>query len=403
MTTDAAPQPPLVLSGPGELLAVLPYRLGFHPRHSLVLLELRTAEEGAGDRARLGAVVRVDLPGPAEPPVLERLAETAAAGAVDRLLRVRAVAGPSAPTPPVVVACYDETGLAAAPASPEPAVLRAGAAGAAAVAAALTGLRATGSTAGEALLVAGGRWRSLSCADARCCPPEGLPLLTPGAGRVAAEAVGRGLSALADRDALLPERTPLPPERLRAAGAARRAAGRGAWTPQRRLRALAEFEREVRRHLPPAAPALPDPAVAGRLLAALQDVPVRDAALLTGAPAHLRAPAVAALVHAPGAGGGPAGGGPAADLVHRALDADHDRPRTVAAAALAVDLARHAPGAPGAAAWALAGWAYWSVGDGVRAGACAAAALEADPDHRLAGLVTAALRVGLPPRGGAAR
>ncbi|WP_432504148.1 DUF4192 family protein [Kineococcus arenarius] len=399
MTTDAAPQPPLVLSGPGELLAVLPYRLGFHPRHSLVLLELRPAGDGTGDRARLGAVVRVDLPGPAEPQVLERLAGTAAAEAVDRLLRARSGAGRS--THPVVVACYDETGPAGAAPGPAPAVLRAGAAGAAAVAAALSGLRAAGCSAGEAVLVAGGRWRSLSCPDVRCCPPEGLPLRTPGAERVAAEAVGRGLSALADRDALLPERTPLPHARLRTAGAARRSAVRSAWTPQRRSLALAEFEREVQRYLPPAAPALPDPAVAGRLLAALQDVPVRDAALLTGAPAHLRAPAVAALVRTP-AGGDPAGGGTAA-LVHRALDAECERSRSVAAAALAVDLARHAPGAPGAGAWALAGWAYWSVGDGVRAGACAEAALDADPGHRLAGLVAAALRVGLPPRGGAAR
>ncbi|WP_432536305.1 DUF4192 family protein [Kineococcus arenarius] len=403
MTTDAAPQPPLVLSGPGELLAVLPYRLGFHPRHSLVLLELRRAGDGTGERALLGAVVRVDLPGPAEPQVLERLAETAAAEAVDRLLRARSGAGRSGAgrsTHPVVVACYDETGLAGAAAGPAPAVLLTGAAGAAAVAAALTRLRAAGCAAGEAVLVAGGRWRSLSCADVRCCPPEGVPLRTPGAERVAAEAVGRGLSALADRDALLPERAPLPHERLRTAGAARRSAVRSAWTPQRRLRALAEFEREVQRYLPPAAPALPDPAVAGRLLAALQDVPVRDAALLTGAPAHLRAPAVAALVRTPPAGEGP---GSAAALVHRALDADCERPRSVAAAALAVDLARHAPGAPGAGAWALAGWAYWSVGDGVRAGACAEAALDADPGHRLAGLVAAALRVGLPPRGGAAR
>uniref|UniRef100_UPI00301DF2A1 DUF4192 family protein n=1 Tax=Kineococcus sp. G2 TaxID=3127484 RepID=UPI00301DF2A1 len=244
----------------------------------------------------------------------------------------------------------------------------------------------------QAVLVAAGRWRSLTCTGP-CCPSAGRPLRTPAAERVAAEAVGRGLSAAADRDAVLPERTPLPPQRRDAARAAREAAP-PARTPARRARALAEFEREAVRYLPPGAPQLPDPRAAGRLLAALEDVPVRDAALLTGAPESLRAPAVAALVRSRPGAADPAAG----DLVHRALRAEPDRARTVAAAALAVDLARHAPGRGGAGAWALAAWAYWSLGDGVRAAACADAALEADPGHRLAGLVAAALRAGLPAR-----
>ncbi|NAZ88545.1 DUF4192 family protein, partial [Kineococcus indalonis] len=98
-------------------------------------------------------------------------------------------------------------------------------------------------------------------------------------------------------------------------------------------------------------------------------------------------------------GPGPVGADPAAAaLVHRALDAEPDPARTAAVAALAVHLARHAPGRRGAGAWALAAWAHWSAGDGVRAGACAREALRADPSHRLARLVDSALRAALPPR-----
>ncbi|MCI2240370.1 DUF4192 domain-containing protein [Kineococcus sp. TRM81007] len=375
---------------------MLPYRLGFHPRHSLVLVELE--DGGAGRPCPLGAVVRVDLPSPAPAPAAAPQEPTragrdgaaqAAAEAVACLLRTRArgTAGP------VLVVCYDETGTGSGSAPGAAPGLRTGPAGAAAVAAALSGLRDAQVPVVEAVLVAAGRWRSLTCTDARCCPPAGLPVRTPAADRVAAEAVSRGLSAVVDRDAALPERTPLPAQRREAARAAR-AAAPPARTAVRRKRALAEFEREVARYLPPGAPVLPDARAAGRLLAALEDVPVRDAALLTGAPEHLRAPAVAALVRSRPGTADPAAG----DLVHRALRAEPDRTRTAAAAALAVDLARHAPGREGAGAWAVAGWAYWSVGDGVRADACTGAALEADPGHRLAGLVATALRAGLPPR-----
>jgi hypothetical protein len=44
------------LSGPGEILAVLPSLCGFTPHESLVLLSLR------GPRRRLGLTARVDLP-----------------------------------------------------------------------------------------------------------------------------------------------------------------------------------------------------------------------------------------------------------------------------------------------------------------------------------------------------
>jgi hypothetical protein len=48
---------------PGELLAALPYLLGFHPRDSLVVI----AFDGPSGR-RVGLTQRVDLPAPAQVP-----------------------------------------------------------------------------------------------------------------------------------------------------------------------------------------------------------------------------------------------------------------------------------------------------------------------------------------------
>ena len=42
------------LGGPSDILAVLPYQLGFHPRDSLVVVSLHGT--------RMGLVQRIDLP-----------------------------------------------------------------------------------------------------------------------------------------------------------------------------------------------------------------------------------------------------------------------------------------------------------------------------------------------------
>ena len=44
------------LGGPSDILAVLPYQLGFHPRESLVVVSLHGT--------RMGLVQRIDLPPP---------------------------------------------------------------------------------------------------------------------------------------------------------------------------------------------------------------------------------------------------------------------------------------------------------------------------------------------------
>jgi hypothetical protein len=63
-TTMDAPR--LKLHGPDDLLAVVPYRLGFHPRDSVVALALH------GARRRFGFTARLDLPPPSHVPDVAR-------------------------------------------------------------------------------------------------------------------------------------------------------------------------------------------------------------------------------------------------------------------------------------------------------------------------------------------
>jgi hypothetical protein len=161
------------LSTPADILGVMPHRLGFHPRESLVVICL----EGPRRRDRL--VMRADL-GPEE----QDAAMTA--DLVARAAHVRASGA--------VVVCYTE-----APSS-GPGLPRSGL-----VDALCAGFRADGIEVVEALLVSRGRWWSYRCRDEACCPRAGTPLpteLTAAAGRYAAESVLLGAAVLADREEL---------------------------------------------------------------------------------------------------------------------------------------------------------------------------------------------------------
>lgn len=168
------------LSGPGEILAVLPSLCGFPPQESLVLLSLR------GPRRRLGLTARVDLPPPEDE-------QSLAAVCADRM------AGDGASS--VVVTVLSEQGL------------RSGLVDA--VRSALAE-REVGVL--EGLHVSGGRWTSYTCAAA-CCPAEGTPVpdAPPVLGLVRAEQVATGRAVLASRDELV--RSLAPPVLLAAAAA----------------------------------------------------------------------------------------------------------------------------------------------------------------------------------------
>ena len=154
------------LSGPGDILAVLPSLCGFPPTESLVLLSLR------GPRRRLGLTARVDLPDPPDEPGL-------AAICADRM----AADGASC----VVVVVLSERGR------------RGGLVGAV-----RDGLAERGVDVLEALHVRAGLWTSYAC-EADCCPPEGTPVPTSSAalGLVQAEQVASGRVVLPSRDDLV--------------------------------------------------------------------------------------------------------------------------------------------------------------------------------------------------------
>jgi hypothetical protein len=154
------------LSGPGEIVAVLPSLCGFPPQESLVLLSLR------GPRRRLGLTARVDLP---DPPDEDGLAVLCA----DRMTTDGASC--------VVVVVVSEHGR------------RDGL-----VRAVRTSLAARDVGVLEALHVAEGRWTSYTCRSS-CCPAEGTPVpaAPPVLGLVQAEQVATGRAVLPSRDDLV--------------------------------------------------------------------------------------------------------------------------------------------------------------------------------------------------------
>ncbi|MGP3912237.1 DUF4192 domain-containing protein [Nonomuraea sp. 10N515B] len=174
MTTNASPSassasPPfsgscLTLTTPADILAAVPYLVGFHPSDSLVIIGL--------DRGQAKMVVRWGLPLPPDalaplPPLLDR-------EGVTQVVIIGYGAGD------VVTPVVDEARLLAAKAEVH---------------------------VGEALRAHEGRYWSYVCDLPACCPAEGTPY-DPSTSQIAAEATVRGLVALPDREAL--ERTVAP-------------------------------------------------------------------------------------------------------------------------------------------------------------------------------------------------
>lgn len=165
----AAETPKVTISSPADLIAAVPYLIGFHPTDSVVVLAFRGT--------RLEFAARHDLP-----------ARPERAGSLARhLISVVARQGMSR----AVVICYGD----AAAADPTWEAARA--------AAVRHGLEVW-----EGLRVADGRWWSYTCTDLACCPQEGTPF-DPASSAVAAACSYAGLAPAADRGALAAQIAPV--------------------------------------------------------------------------------------------------------------------------------------------------------------------------------------------------
>ncbi|WP_431935221.1 DUF4192 domain-containing protein [Micromonospora sp. RP3T] len=161
-------RPRLSVRSPADLVAAVPYLLGFHPEDSVVVVAVR------GRRVVFAA--RGDLPEPGgDPgPAARHLAQVVARQDADAATVIGF--GPAARVTGVVDAvgaALDDVGLI---------VL-------------------------DALRVTDGRWWSYLCDEPTCCPVEGTPY-DPAVSRVSAAAVFAGQVALPDRAALAAQVSP---------------------------------------------------------------------------------------------------------------------------------------------------------------------------------------------------
>ena len=364
--------PTLRVRDPQELLALIPYQLGFQPRESAVVVSLREPQR------RVGLVMRVDLADLAAPddgPQVARsmVAHVARDGGRDTVLVVYTdqLVAPDDHSPAWRAA---EHYLGAAQVF-------------------------LGSV--DVWVVSATGYSALGCTDARCCPPGGRPLADLSATVVGAEMVLAGAVVMATRDELARIPRAGDADRRRTNAAANRwrqrareahdGADQGAGLVQWRQAGFATWRAALAGEMTPAS--------LGRIEAALDDIAVRDAVLLSLVPGtgglpetYLDEPlnqgslrttaavgrAMSAIVE-PGAGVRPED-----DLSSAAL--------RVLEGVVAHGRRRHQ--APALTLLALLTW--WR-GSTARSEALLERAYLCDPGYRLARLLTQALEAGMAP------
>ena len=140
------------LTSPHDLLAAIPFLIGYHPENSLVLVALKDDS--------VGMAMRVDMPTDIAPESYDLLASHFQREAADAAL---------------IVAYVDSQ------TDPEPVLINTSAA-----------LLRAGISIKESLIVFDGRYRSMLCHDSECCPPLGSPIPDIDSSRIAAEHVIAG-------------------------------------------------------------------------------------------------------------------------------------------------------------------------------------------------------------------
>lgn len=163
-------RPVLTVRSTGDLIAAVPYLLGFHPTDSIVVVAMRGR--------RVVFTARADLPGASSPP--GGAPSSAATDVAEYLVSVVERQGVQA----VTIVGYGVPEMV----TPVIDALRSAFAGA-------------GREVLDALRVTDGRYWSYLCGNPECCPPEGVPF-DQGTSRIAAAATYAGHVALPDRATL---------------------------------------------------------------------------------------------------------------------------------------------------------------------------------------------------------
>lgn len=384
--------------GPRELLSYIPFRLGYRPTDSAVLVGLRRP------RGRVGLVARVDLADLADLEHGPQMARTV----VSHLCSDGASRA--------VLVVYTDVDL------------RAGGASCARERAAVEHWTEAAEPflgTPETWVVTPTGYYSLDCPDEECCPSRGRALTDLESTEVGAHMVFAGASVAPTRAASTALRAPDRAHRRRALRAAARwrtrwdaalaspgqdelvawrAAGLAAWREATEL--VEARDRAVVDDTVSAGPEVPA-ALSGRLATALECVPVRDAVLLS----FVAGTAELATLTAADLSGVQVEAGTAAAIA-AIVDPDQGLPpdpaRTRSARIVLEAIVGAGPRGKQAPALALLALLAWWEGNGVLASDRLAAALEVDPGYRLALLVGRALEAGLAPgwaraRSGSAR
>jgi hypothetical protein len=155
------------MTSPHELLAVVPYLLGFNPTNSIMVLCLRDH--------RLGLAQRLDLP-------RSENAHDVASALLPSLITEN-------PDAVIIIGIEDNEGESLP-----------------ALEALTKALQSKDMRIHDRLVVRDGRWRSLDCHSPSCCPAEGSPVAEPeDVSGVVAEFVGWGVAPYLDRKSLARE------------------------------------------------------------------------------------------------------------------------------------------------------------------------------------------------------
>ncbi len=353
---------PIRLSGPADVLAVLPYQLGYHPSDSLVALALR-------DR-QIGLVERIDLP-----PVEE--VDAACAAMVPPLVRQE-------PDGVLLVGYESRPGAATALAD-----------------AVRADLEAAGVAVLDRLVVRDGRWHTPDCTTG-CCPTAAHPREVPRDAPAVAQFVALEVAPLPGRESLtaLVSADPSLTAPVAAALAVIEARADGTAVGERavavhRLRFLATWAKALdvsdRSHRVPGGDALSPDDVA-LLVASLRDVQLRDGLIAWVCPGTLPLDALSPDV---------------LDALHSCLPepAWHRRggPEAAVVAGRRVvrrlqEVVRAVPDQEAAALLTVLANLAWWLGDGALTRVALDRALEHTPGYRLARLLERMVDLGLRPR-----